>query len=261
MDPYLENRQWTSLHTALSVEIAGMLSDVLPPRYLARPNERIVVATPGPDDVDIRTASQYPDAFVVDQGPGAAMPGAVALATPPLAIETLMPEPIPHVTVEITDADGRRLVTAIEVLSPTNKRGDGRDEYLAKRRRTLVSSVHLVEIDLLRRGHRVPSLKPLPRFPYFVFVARANRRPMMDVWPIRLNEQLPKVPIPLLPGDADVWLDLQTALNTVYRRFRYDRSIDYSQPPHVPLKGAAAEWTRKRIETWRELREGGEGQA
>ncbi len=48
-------------------------------------------------------------------------------------VATLMPESIPHVTVEIRDSANDELVTAIEVLSPTNKGSDGREEYLTKR--------------------------------------------------------------------------------------------------------------------------------
>lgn len=65
---------------------------------------------------------------------------------------------MPHVSIEIRDVARRQLVTAIEILSPTNKRGEGRLEYLAKRRRLLLSTAHLMEIDLLRQGQRVPIL-------------------------------------------------------------------------------------------------------
>ena len=73
----------------------------------------------------------------------------------------------------------RQLVTAIEVLSPTNKRGEGRGEYLARRRRLFLSTAHLMEIDLLRGGKRVPMQKALPPAPYFVFLSRprAGRSP------------------------------------------------------------------------------------
>src|SRR5262249_34433793 len=42
--------------------------------------------------------------------------------------------------------DPRRLVTVIEILSPTNKRGDGYEEYRDKRERILRSTAHLMEI-------------------------------------------------------------------------------------------------------------------
>src|SRR5262249_40891266 len=49
---------------------------------------------------------------------------------------------------------GDRLITTIEVLSPTKKTpGEhGRDLYLRKQKELLDSKVHLVEIDLLRGG-------------------------------------------------------------------------------------------------------------
>jgi hypothetical protein len=46
MDPYLEGSQWTSVHTELSVEIARQLATRLPPRYVARTNERFVITVP-----------------------------------------------------------------------------------------------------------------------------------------------------------------------------------------------------------------------
>ena len=50
------------------------------------------------------------------------------------------------------ESQTRSVVTAIEVLSPTNKtRGSrGRASYFEKRRDSLRSEAHLIEIDLLR---------------------------------------------------------------------------------------------------------------
>jgi hypothetical protein len=87
---------------------------------------------------------------------------------PALRPPTVVPVRIPQVTVEIRDAASRELVTAIEILSPTNKRADGLEEYLSKRRHVLLSQAHLVEIDLLRKGRRVPMIGQLPDKPYFV---------------------------------------------------------------------------------------------
>jgi hypothetical protein len=82
------------------------------------------------------------------------------------------------VTLEIVEAGSRRLVTAIKVLPPTNKRGEGHEEYLRRRRQYLLSDVHLMEIDLLRSGERVPMRQALPSVPYFVFLSRAEARPV-----------------------------------------------------------------------------------
>jgi Protein of unknown function (DUF4058) len=146
------------------------------------------------------------------------------------------------VTVEIRDTANRQLVTAIELLSPSNKRGDGRAEYLAKRRRILLSTAHLMEIDLLRQGQRPPMREVLPDAPYFVFLSRFENRPITDVFPITLHDPLPIVPVPLLTGDPDVPLDLQAALRTIYDLLGYDLAIDYLQPAEVPLPHEQDAW-------------------
>src|SRR5437667_9779410 len=49
-----------------------------------------------------------------------------------IVMETVVPVPIPHYRIEIRDVESRELVTAIEFLSPTNKKGKGRRQYLRK---------------------------------------------------------------------------------------------------------------------------------
>jgi Protein of unknown function (DUF4058) len=204
MDPYLEGALWTTVHFSLSAETVRQLAPQLRPCYLVLPAERFVMETPE----------------------------SVAV----------IPTPIPHVTIEIRDTANRQLVTAIEVLSPTNRRGDGRQEYLAKRRRILLSTAHLLEIDLLRQGQRVPMQKPLPSTPYFIFLSRAEKRPLTEIWPISLKEPLPVVPIPLLPGDADVALDVQQVFTTTYDLLGYDLALDYTQSPELPLPQEDMAW-------------------
>lgn len=172
--------------------------------------------------------------------------GAV-LAEAPIKLTTVVPSSVPHSWVEIRDASGRTLVTLIEILSPTNKRGDGRREYLEKRNKILLSTAHLMEIDLLRKGKRVPMTKPLPAADYFVFLTRANKRPESEVWPIHLLDPLPPVRVPLRDPDPDVLLDLQLAFTTIYELSPYAVAIDYSKPSDVPLSKAAAQWSADRI--------------
>src|SRR5947208_5462061 len=76
--------------------------------------------------------------------------------------------------IEIRDRDGWQLVTVIELLSPANKyAGPDREQYLAKRAELLVSTVHLVEIDLLRGGRRMP-MEDVPECDYCVLVSRVE---------------------------------------------------------------------------------------
>ena len=70
---------------------------------------------------------------------------------------------------------------------------------------------------------------------------------MMDVWPVTLKERLPTVPVPLLPEDPDVPLDLQAALAGIYDVFGYDLLVDYSKPPDVPLAEADAAWAHEQV--------------
>lgn len=200
------------------------------------------------EGVAVETASIYPDASVIDRSGTAGKSSGQKTAGAPFQVATLMPEAIPHVTVEIRDTAHRQLVTAIEILSPYNKRGEGLEEYLTKQGKILLSSAHLLEIDLLRSGQRVPMRQALPSAPYFVFLSRAWRRPLTDVWPVRLDQPLPPIPVPLLAGDDDVTLDLAQAFSSVYESCGYDLDVDYTRPPEVPLTAEeaalAAEWIR-----------------
>jgi hypothetical protein len=245
MDPYLEGDLWTTFHIQLAVEIARQLTPRLLPRYLAFANQRQGADTP--DEVSIEATDLYPDVGVVSARPAALPSTGTALAEAPLKLTTVVPTLVPHSWVEIRDQAGRTLVTLIEILSPTNKRGDGRKDYLEKRKKILMSSAHLLEIDLLRKGKRVPMTKPLPAADYFVLLTRANKRPETEVWPIALSEPLPPVLVPLREPDPDVPLDLQQVFTTIYELSPYAVAIDYSKPPDVRLSKHAAIWAEERI--------------
>jgi hypothetical protein len=245
MDPYLEGSLWMGVHTQLLAEIARQLAPRLRPKYVAHTSERFVVTIS--EGSSLLRASLHPDVGVAEARFPGPMTGASRTVAAPLQVTTLMPEAIPHVTVEIFDAASRQLVTAIEVLSPTNKRPEGREEYLAKRARVLRSPAHLLEVDLLRDGARVPTLEPLPPAAYFVFLSRAEKRPVMDVWPVRLSDRLPAVPVPLLEGDPDVLLDLQQCFTNVYDLLAYDLVVDYTQAAPGTLSRDEAAWVEETL--------------
>jgi hypothetical protein len=238
MDPYLEGDLWTTVHTDLCAEIARQLAPKLRPKYVALSTRRVILAPP--DESEGAAGQRFPDVGILStHTPGSSHAAAVASA--PLIVAANLPEPIPHVSIEIRDVAQRRLVTCIEVLSPTNKRGPGREEYAGKRFQILSGSAHLVEIDLLRAGTRFPTA-PLPAAPYFVFVSHAEKRGEVEVWPMALEHPLPPVAIPLLPGDTPVSLELQQALGVIYDILGYDELIDYTRPPPGPLTPAEAAW-------------------
>lgn len=235
MDPYLEGNEWHSFHIELSVAIRQRLTPQVKPKYVVRATPRFIVDVP--ESVSIGRRDIYPDTAVAREAPPV-----WAVSTAPAPVEVLAPIPteIPHYVVEIHTADGKELVTTIEVLSPANKRGRGYAEYLEKRLAILLSSVHLIEIDWLRQGRRVPMASALPEAPYYIFLSRAEKRPVCDVWPIQLYSKLPTVPVPLLPGDADAELDCQEIFESLYDSLDYGSILDYTRPPEITLEGDTA---------------------
>ena len=148
---------------------------------------------------------------------------------------------------EIRDKRDRRLVTVIELLSPTNKySGPDREQFLVKRGRLLASWTHLVEIDLLRGGPRLPFATPLPGCDYYAMVSRMEKRPQADFWPIGLREPLPSIPIPVRRPDPDAMLDLQSALHHIYDAARYVNYI-CEGAPEPGLSAEHALWAQPLI--------------
>ena len=244
MDPYLEGDLWTSVHTDLCAEIARQLAPKLRPKYVVLSTRRVVLAPP--EENGEEGGHRFPNVGVLAVQTSGVVPSG-GVATAPLILAAALPEPIPHISVEIRDVAERRLVTCIEVLSPTNKMGPGREEYAGKRFQILTSGAHLLEIDLLRRGTRFATIKPLPAAAYFVFLSRAERRQEVETWPISLAAPLPAVAVPLLPGDPDATLDLQQALTTIYDILGYDELIDYRQPPPGPLTATESAWLNDQL--------------
>ncbi len=256
MDPYLEAPDCQSVHTHLSVEIARYLAPRLRPKYFVRSEKNYILAAMDDETSQALMARHLPDVSVVQISDNPLPQSSVALMEAPLHLSVEIPEEEPHITVEIRDVAERQLVTSIEILSLTNKIGDGRGDYLTRRAHVLKSPVHLLEIDLLRRGQRVPMTEPLPQADYFVILSRAQARPVADVWPISVRGSLPTVPVPLLPGDQDVSLDLQAVLNSMYDAFAFDLEFDYGKPPWIPLKTDDAAWAAQLIANTKDKKNG-----
>ncbi|MDZ7363569.1 MAG: DUF4058 family protein [candidate division KSB1 bacterium] len=249
MDPYLEAPHiWEDFHANLATEIQRQLAPGLRPRYIAA-----LIPTVTYDEVIVeKTHREKPDVSVwqVDEQPWGGE--AVAIAPAPLVGHVVLEEPIKMYSVEIREAATGLLVTAIEILSPVNKRPNHEafEDYRRKRRDLLRSSVHLMEIDLLRAGQRPPLVTPLPEAPYFVFLHRGDNRPKVEIWPLRIQEAIPVLPVPLLYPDPDVPLDLGHAIQTIYEVAVYRLRLNYSQPPPKPdLAPEDAAWIEARLQS------------
>jgi hypothetical protein len=235
MDPYLE-QHWGDVHNTLITYAKEVLNERLPRDLRARTQERIVVEMPGEDH------TYYPDVRVVEDrrsggGSTTAVAGTDVAMADPLVVH--FHEPETQTFLEIIEAGPeRRVITVLEIVSPSNKVGRGREQYLQKQQDLSEGGVNLVEIDLLRGGPHVLQL-PLSRYPashrtpYKVCVCRAGKA-AAEIYRVPLRDPLPTIRVPLRPDDADVPLELQTLIAQVYHHGRYD-DIDYTLPPVPPL--------------------------
>jgi Protein of unknown function (DUF4058) len=231
------------------------LSSLLPDRYVVRTGERVYVAIGGPSGdegheflPDVMLASaRGPEAG----GPtAAATPGAAKPEAAPVLMQALFPAEYHEVFLEIHQTDPeRRLVTGIELLSPSNKRRGtkGWRLYHRKRQVYLRGLAHFVELDLLRRGRRMPMAGRWPDSPYYVLVCRKHETPRCTVWPAHFLRPLPPLSTPLAAPDPDITLALQPLVEAVYARSHYDRDIDYRRPPRPALCPADAAWLDERL--------------
>ncbi|MEW6747579.1 MAG: DUF4058 family protein [Planctomycetota bacterium] len=250
MDPYLEGPLlWEDFHHELASVVRRQLTPLLRPRYVAALEPRVVY-----DELVIERAKWVkPDVGVYDTGqtrPGGDAAGP-AVMTQPVVATAVVEDAVHEQRVAIQEVTTGDLVTAIEILSPVNKRPghEAHDDYHRKRRALLRTNVHLMEIDLLRAGQRAPRLvTPLPESPYFVFLVRGSDRSAVEIWPVSFRQPLPVVSVPLRPPDPDVALDLDLALRTAYDDAGYDLRIDYDTPPPAPdLSREDAAWLAARI--------------
>ncbi len=234
MDPYLElQAAWTDFHNGLIAEIRNELGASLPDSYVARVDERIEVATWALEP----PRSFRPDVLVGRFEKKAVSPG-VSLATAPARtlepklVEILDrdPEEVRITWVEIRALPDLELVTAVEVLSPINKSGQGRQAYLDKRDKLHASRVNLVEIDLLLGGAPLPMKERIESGAYYAIVARGARLPLAEVYRWTVRDPLPRVPIPLREPDSDILIDFEVMVNRVYDLGRYARTLRHDAP-------------------------------
>jgi hypothetical protein len=246
IDPCLEAQgYWGDFHPRFVTYLCDALNDILPNAYVAQLGEQVRLV-----DLTRRESERIiPDVAILGEK---RKPGSAA-TRPKQAGGTLTLEPVtiplPRVRMEIREVwiellnlSKQAPVSMIEVLSPTNKMGEGFAEYQQKRRKLNRQKVHIVEFDFLLGGNRLPMDQELPAGDYYAMVARNERRLDCDAYAWTIRDRLPAIPIPLLPPDPDVLLDLGKVFATAYARGRYDRLIDYSKPLTLLRRPADRAW-------------------
>jgi hypothetical protein len=245
MDPWLERPDlWPNVHNSLIAAIRDQLAPLVRPRYFVGVESRTTLLS-GPDVDNV----YEPDVAVYAKGPrkAARRTGVTVLErTEVQPIEVVVPveeEEIEETFLTIQELPGRKLVTVLEVLSPTNKKvKDARLDYLKKRRDLIRAKVNFLEIDLLRAGQPMPLVDPPPPNDYRILICRTRPRRKAVVYAFPWTVPIPAIPIPLLPGDAEPVLDLNSVLHNLLDRAGYDLVINYQQPPDPPLRPEDESW-------------------
>lgn len=234
MNPYLEQPDyWSDFHNQLVAAIARRLVPQLLPKYRVVTDKWVYTIT---DAVTLPVGR--PDVGI-QQRPEVASPlttgstNSAHTTVRPVKVRVPMPLEMQQSYLEVKDAATQAVVTVIEVLSPANKRGEGRNQYQAKRQRVLSSLTNLVEIDLLRAGQSF-LLESDVESHYRLLVSRAHQRPLADLYAFDVTASIPPMQCPLRPEDDDVTVDLQSLINELYEQLGYDYFIDYEQAPPPP---------------------------
>ena len=231
MNPWLEGYLWPDVHSDLASAIRAILAPQIAPKYVAR----LAIAAYSDHDPESEIGITYPDVEVMQRDNIAKEP-AVAygnrITTEPTILSPFLPIEQKIVSIEIRDVEHNKLVTAIEILSPINKRKPNLIDYRRKVTELHKKGVHVLEIDLLRRGTRPYSyLKSDKHYQMMLLRAKSNKA---AVWAVGIQDTLPILPVPLLAPDPDVVLDLGQALDIIFERSLYHLSIDYKKEAAPP---------------------------
>jgi hypothetical protein len=209
MDPYLEDEKlWPAFQHQLVTCLYQILLPGLVDRYRARVNQR-----------------QY--------------------STEQALFTSVVREEHQEEFIEIRQRSDARLVTLVDVASPTNKvRPAGRSAYLARRHEAKAQGANLVEIDLVLQGH--PTLEysrdGLPDWDYAVTVTRATQPERYEIYSATLQKRLPRFRLPLAADDRDTVLDLQASFTRCYDQGGFAGKIDYQREPPTPLEEEDRKW-------------------
>ena len=268
MDPYLEQSPlWKVFHDWYIRELArlnvplvadyGCWIDVERDVWLEdSTGETVMIGQP---DVLLGTFESY-DMAEERGGVATAVATATQVAAPALINEVVYSPEQPgarwqeYLMIRETE-EPSRVLAVIELLSPSNKdRSKDGDLYREKRKRWLASRAHFLEIDLLRDGinlsrDRFADLEPTP---YFVFLARKTGCGRNEeAYPLRLQDSLPTISLPLSPSRPDLPLDLAPAFRAAFDLTVQRRRITYdlSKVPDPPMSPADQDWMRRLLES------------
>ena len=258
MDPYLEHPDfWQETHHWLISAIADSIMPQIRPKYEIAIKQSIYKN----DTNDYNNNSLLvgiPDVTIKRQSNTLNVPNrslAIATLTVPTMVKVPIIEKIKQTYLEVREMTTKQVVTAIEILSPVNKRsGEGRITYLKKRQSILGSLTNLVEIDLLRKWESMPIFNNSIQSDYRILVSPKNRRPFAELYAFNLRDSLPIFPLPLREEDVEPIVNLPEIFAGIYDRAGYDYRIEYDREPVPSLSEEDQVWATQLLQE-REVRD------
>jgi hypothetical protein len=234
--PLDDESSWEGFHGGWPMMMVAYLSRNLPRRYVAAPRVHSGAAV----EIDVATYEKdASDALPLSEGQdnGGVATAVWAPPRPTLSVTTDLPA-LDEYEVRVYDSKrGRRLVAAVEIVSPANKdRPEHRRAFIAKcvtllRNRVCVAIVDLVTTrnfnlysELLECiGRTDPSLDPVPPD---LYAAACRPKSTGEAWllegwlhPLTLGRSLPTLPLWLAENFA-VPLDLEESYEETCRILR-----------------------------------------
>lgn len=234
--PLDDRHSWDELHGGWPMMIVTQLNRRLPSRYVAGPR----VHLGGSAEIDVATfdenASGSPP-LSMGQGNGGVATAVWTPAKPTLSVTTDLPA-LEEYEVRVYDREhGRRLVAAVEIVSPANKdRPEHRHAFAAKCLALLQQQVCVAIVDLVTTrnfnlygemlegiGQTDPTLAPEPPSMYAASCRpkRAGEKWLLEGWAhgLALGRPLPTLPL-WLAEDLAVPLELEESYEETCRILR-----------------------------------------
>jgi hypothetical protein len=172
-----------------------------------------------------------------------------AIDAEPIPVVNFVEDEIHEPFLQIIDAKSRKVVTVIEVASPSNNvpRSVGEARFRKKRGDVLPSTASRVEIDLNRARLKGRFRESDGRIHW----SRVTERPKEWGLPVALRQPLPKNRIPLRPEHPEAELDLQAMLNLACDRAGYNLVLDDRSDPPFPLTDEQRLWLAEVLKSFR----------
>ena len=239
---------WPGFHTQHMVHIADLLNENLPANYIARSEQSLQIKIQDDPEQPPRMHHPEPDISIYQREPTGSPTAYSAVAE--LAAPSEFPlddtldineDFIKGVVIrQLTDQDRTgKIVTRIELLSPSNKPGRaGYDAYRLNRNTALYSHTPLIELDYLHEQPPPMLNYPVyPRaeksFPYNIFINDPRpsvREGRLRAYGFVVDQAFPPITIPLADEET-IEFDFGAVYQQTFTRGRWGQQIDYTVPP------------------------------